>query len=82
MEALIDIASRAIADYGFRQAVQWSPQDVAVRWALSPREATVLQGPVRDALEALPIPVEPSDIPAEQERFGRLIGDALGATKG
>ena len=82
MEALIDIACKAIADNCFRQAVQWSPQDVAVRWDLSPRETTVLQGPVRDALDALPIPVEPADIPAEQERFGRLIGDSLGATQG
>jgi hypothetical protein len=31
-----------------------------------------------EALEALSIPVEPQDVPGEQDRFARLIGDALG----
>ena len=77
METLAEIANRSIADYGFRQVALWSPGDVASRWALSPKEADVLEGALHQALEALPIPVEPSDIPAEQERFARLISDAL-----
>jgi hypothetical protein len=77
MEALVEIVNKAIADYGFRQVVLWSPEDVIVRWSLASREGQVLQGPVRDALEALPIPVEPRDIPAEQDRLARLINDAL-----
>lgn len=77
MNALEEIANKAIADYGFRQEAQWSPESVAAQWGLSAQEAQVLQGPVRDALEALPIPVEPQDISQEQERFSKLIQDAL-----
>ena len=77
METLAEIANRSIADYGFRQVALWSPGDVASQWALSPKEADVLEGALHTALEALPIPVEPRDIPAEQERFARLINDAL-----
>ena len=76
---MVEIAGRAIRDYGFRQVVLWSPDDVIGRWALSSRESQVLLGPIREALEALPIPVEPEDIPQEQDRFARLIGDALGS---
>ena len=42
MEKLIEIADRAAADYGFRQIVQWSPDDVVGEWGLSDREADVL----------------------------------------
>ena len=77
MESLAEIANKSIADYGFRQVALWSPGDVVSRWTLSPKEAQVLEGALHQALEALPIPVEPSDIPAEQERFARLISDAL-----
>ena len=79
MEALTDIANRAIADYGFRQVVMWSPDDIVAQWELSDQEAEVLRGLVRDALEALPIPVQPQDIPAEQDRFAALISQALGS---
>ena len=36
MDKLIEIADKAIADYGFRQIVMWSPSDVIDRWELSP----------------------------------------------
>jgi hypothetical protein len=78
MESLIEIANKAIADYGFRQVVLWSPDDVIAQWDLSSPEAQVLKGPMLEALEALSIPVEPQDVPGEQDRFARLIGDALG----
>ncbi len=73
MDKLIEIADKAIADYGFRQIVMWSPNDVIDRWELSPSEAATLEGPVRRALEGLSVPVEPADIPREKERFARIV---------
>ena len=73
MDALVEIANRAIADYGFRQVVLWSPDDVIERWKLPPGQAEILHGTVVRALEALPIPVEPKDIPDEQARLAELI---------
>ena len=79
MEALVEIASKAIADYGFRQVVLWSPEDVLAQWGLSESEAQVLQGPMRRALESMPVPVEPANIPDEQHRMAAIIDDALGS---
>ena len=80
MGALGEIANKAIADYGFRQVVQWSPDDLVAQWQLTPQEAEVLRGPLLDALAVLPVPVEPQHIPAESDRFARLIADALGGS--
>ena len=79
MDALIDIANKAIADYGFRQVVLWSPGDIVAQWGLSPKHAEVLMGPLRQELESMPVPVEPANIPGEQERAAALIQDALGS---
>ena len=79
MSTLVEIAGKAIADYGFRQVVLYSPDDVVSQWELSSQEAQVLRGPVLDELDKLPIPVEPRDVPAETDRFARLIGEALGS---
>jgi len=79
VEALVEIASRAIADYGFRQVVLWSPEDVLAQWGLSESEARVLQGPMRRALESMPVPVEPANIPDEQRRMVAMIENALGS---
>ncbi len=79
MSALVKIVAKAIADYGFRQVVLYSPDDVVARWDLSSEEARVLHGPVLDELDKLPIPVEPEDVLAETDRFARLIGEALGS---
>lgn len=79
MRPLIEIADKAIEDYGFRQIVLWSPEDVAVEWGLSPEEARALEGPVRQALEAMPIPVEPLEIPQARRRVAAAIEDALGS---
>ena len=77
MDKLIEIANRAAADYGFRQIVQWSPDDIVDQWGLSEKEADVLKGPVKQALDGLPIPVEPNDLPRERERLARIIRDGL-----
>lgn len=73
MEKLIDIATRAVADYGFRQAVLYGASDIARRWELSEEETALLSGPVLSELSALPIPVQPADIPVEQARVSEMI---------
>ncbi len=73
MDKLIDIASRAVADYGFRQAVLYGSADIARRWELSEEETALLTGPVLAELSALPVPVQPPDIPAEQARVAKVI---------
>ena len=73
MDKLIDIASRAVADYGFRQAVLYGVADIARRWSLTEEEAARLSGPVLAELNSLPIPVQPEDIPAEQSRISEII---------
>ena len=77
MEKLIEIANRAAADYGFRQIVQWSPDDIVSEWGLSERETDVLKGPLKNALDELPVPVEPNELPREQERLAEIIRDGL-----
>jgi hypothetical protein len=77
MENLVEIAHKAIEDYGYRQVVVWSPDDIIAQWGLSDREARVLLDTVRGALEALPVPVQPDDVPAELERIKGLISTAL-----
>ena len=79
MGPLIEIADKAIEDYGFRQIVLWSPEDIAVEWGLSPEEARALEGPVRQALDAMPVPVEPVEIPAVRRRIPVVIEEALGS---
>ncbi len=78
MAPLIAIADKAIEDYGFRQIVLWSPEDVAAEWALSLEEARVLEGPLRQALDAMPVPVEPVEIPEVRRRVAAVIEQALG----
>ena len=73
MSNLVEVVNKAIADYGFRQVVLWSPEDVVREWQLSELEAEILQGTLTSTLEALPVPVEPADIAAEQERFALIL---------
>ena len=73
MDKLIDIANRAVADYGFRQAVLYGAADIASKWALSEEESVLLTGQVLAELKALPIPVQPDDIPAQQVRVAEVI---------
>ena len=76
MEKVIEISDRAVADYGFRQAVLYGADDVGQRWGLSDQERSVLEGIVVEALSALPIPVQPAEIPGEQARLAELIRQA------
>ena len=78
MEKLIDIAKRAVADYGFRQAVMYGAEDIAQRAGLSPQEQEILEGTVLESLAALPIPVQPEDISAQQQRLEDAIKAAAG----
>ena len=78
MEKLIDIAKRAVADYGFRQSVMYGAEDIAQRAGLSQQEQHILGGTVLEFLGALPIPVQPEDIPGEQQRLEEAINAAAG----
>ena len=73
MDKLVDIVNRAVADYGFRQAVLYGSADIARRWSLTEEEAGLLAGPVLAELRALPIPVQPADILGEEARLSELI---------
>jgi hypothetical protein len=78
VDKLLDIARRAVDDYGFRQVAQWSPEDLVAERHLSPGEAEVLKGPLKHELDRLPIPVEPGDRGRELENLERVIRQALG----
>ena len=77
MATLKDIVNKAIADYGFRQVVLWTPDDIIQAWGLPPREAQALLGQIRESLEILPNPVEPQNIHREQKHFAQLISSLL-----
>ena len=79
MDKVIEIADRAVADYGFRQAVLYGANDVARRWELSDQEKSVLETTVLQRLSALPIPVQPDDVPGEQARLAEMIKKAAQA---
>ncbi len=69
---MIEISDRAVADYGFRQAVLYGAEDVAHRWELYGQVKVVLETTVLQALSALPIPVQPEDVPGEQARLAQM----------
>lgn len=73
MQKLIDIANRAVADYGFRQTVLYGAEDIAQRAGFSQQEREILAATVLEFLAALPIPVQPDDIPGEQQRMEAAI---------
>ena len=73
MDKVIEITNRAVADYGFRQAVLYGADDIARRWELTDQERSVLEGTVLAPLGALPIPVQPADVSREQTRLAELI---------
>ncbi len=76
MDKVIEIANRAVADYGFRQAVLYGADEIARRWELTQDERSVLEGPVLERLGALPILVQPEHIPGEQAQIADLIRSA------
>ena len=73
MDKVIEIINRAVADYGFRQAVMYGAQDIGRRWDLTETQQAVLEGTAVDLLVALPVPIPPADIPAEQARLEAQI---------
>ena len=73
MDKVIEITNRAVADYGFRQAVIYGSADIALRWGLTAPEQEALEGMAVELLSALPIPVPPEDIAVEQSRLEALI---------
>ena len=73
MDKVIEITNRAVADYGFRQAVLYGSADIARRWGLTGPEQEALEGMAVELLSALPIPVPPGDIAVEQSRLEALI---------
>ncbi len=77
MDKLKEIAKRAVEDYGFRQIAQWSPDDLVDQWDLSPDEAQVLKGPLKEQIDQLPIPVEPVDYETVEGRLNALIEESL-----
>ncbi len=73
MDKLIEVANRAVADYGFRQAVMYGAEDLGRRAGFTQQEQAILEGTVLDLLAALPIPVQPADIPGEQAKLADAI---------
>ena len=49
MDKVIEITNRAVADYGFRQAVLYGSADIAHRWGLT--------GPEQEATDQLIPPI-------------------------
>ena len=73
MDKLIEVTNQAVADYGFRQTVMYGADHVGRRAGLSEKEQAILEGTVVGLLAALPIPVQPKDVPGEQARFAEAI---------
>ena len=80
METLRELIEMAVADYGFRLAVMWGPDDVIAMSSLTDEEASVLKRDLLPELKALPDPVEPADRPAVNERLMELAEGRLGAS--
>ena len=73
MDKVIEITNRAVADYGFRQAVLYGSADIARRWGLTDPEQETLEGTAVELLAVLPRPVPPENIAVEQRRLEALI---------
>ena len=73
MDKVIEISNRAVADYGFRLAVLHGAADIAQRWELSEAQRALLETTALELLAALPNPVEPAQVAAEQERVAAAI---------
>ncbi len=75
-EALREIIDKAVADYGYRLAVMWGPEDVIAMSDLSPEEGEVLRSAIVPELKDLPDPVEPTDRPSVQRRLAEMASIA------
>jgi hypothetical protein len=72
VETLRELIEMAVADYGFRLAVMWGPDDVIAMSSLTDEEASVLKHVLLPELKALPDPVEPDDRPNVNKRLVEL----------
>ena len=72
-EALEEIISKAVADYGFRLAVMWGADDVIAMSDLTDAEGATLRSLMVPALKELPDPVEPSDRAGVQATLMALV---------
>ena len=79
METLRELIEMAVADYGFRLAVMWGPDDVIAMSSLTDEEASVLKQDLLPELKALPDPVGPGDRPVVNERLMELAEGKLGS---
>ena len=77
METLRELIEMAVADYGFRLAVMWGPDDVIAMSSLTDEEASVLKHVLLPELKALPDPVEPDDRPNVNKRLVELAEGQL-----
>ena len=75
-EALREIIDKAVADYGYRLAVMWGPEDVIAMSDLSHEEGEVLISVIVPELKGLPDPVEPTDRPTVQRRLTEMASIA------
>ena len=80
METLRELIEMAVADYGFRLAVMWGPDDVIAMSSLTDEEASVLKRDLLPELKALPDPVEPADRPGVNSRLLKLAEGRLGSS--
>lgn len=67
------LVEKAIADYGFRQALLWGTDEVLAAWELPAAEAAAVRSRLLPAVEALPVPVEPAERPAALARLLREL---------
>ena len=72
-EAARALAEKAIADYGFRQALLWGTDEVLASSELPPGEEAAVRGRLLAEIEALPVPVEPQERPAALARLLALL---------
>ena len=79
METLRELIEMAVADYGFRLAVMWGPDDVIAMSSLTDEEGSVLKDDLLPELKALPDPVEPDDRPSVNKRLVELAEGRLGS---
>ncbi len=63
------LAEKAIADYGFRQALLWGTEEVLAAWPLEPAEAEAVRSRLLAQVAELPVPVEPDQRPAVLARL-------------
>ena len=80
METLRELIEMAVADYGFRLAVMWGPDDVIAMSSLTDEEASVLKRDLLPELKALPDPVEPADRPSVNKRLVELAEGKLSSS--